>query len=378
MKICENIIQIRQRDLREADLAFAEFMHLVEECFNEKSRKNIVEYKQCDGRELEKQAEKILKEVAPITPFRVEDIKLISGAKFPDIQAGLYYGVEVKSTKSNTWCSTGSSIVESTRIKDVSKIYMLFGKLGGEVAEYRCRPYERCLSNIAVTHSPRYLIDMSLADGSNPTIFDKLQIEYDSFRIKEEKEKIQIVRNFYKKSLISNKKKKFEMPWWIGDSDSEDSSSIVIRFFSDIDYDLQEEIKARIFVLFTEIFRLKYQQKYKRAALWMCSRYSIIDNSLRDKFSAGGKLIEIGGVKFEKQVPQILNTLYNYRWKIKDLLLNPDKMLIDDICDFWSISIESSRLSEYWLRSVQKEFDNNPELSGLKIKTLLNEWGVDL
>lgn len=378
MKICENIIQIRQRDLREADLAFAEFMHLVEECFNEKSRENIVEYKQCDGRELEKQAEKILKEVAPITPFRVEDIKLISGAKFPDIQAGLYYGVEVKSTKSNTWCSTGSSIVETTRIKDVSKIYMLFGKLGGEVAEYRCRPYERCLSNIAVTHSPRYLIDMSLADGLNPTIFDKLQIEYDSFRIKEEKEKIQIVRNFYKKSLISNKKKKFEMPWWIGDSDSEDSSSIVIRFFSDIDYDLQEEIKARIFVLFTEIFRLKYQQKYKRAALWMCSRYSIIDNSLRDKFSAGGKLIEIGGVKFEKQVPQILNTLYNYRWKIKDLLLNPDKMLIDDICDFWSISIESSRLSEYWLRSVQKEFDNNPELSGLKIKTLLNEWGVDL
>lgn len=378
MKNCENIIQIRQRDLREADLAFAEFMHLVEECFNEKSRKNIVEYKQCDGRELEKQAEKILKEVAPVTPFRVEDIKLISGAKFPDIQAGLYYGVEVKSTKSNTWCSTGSSIVETTRIKDVSKIYMLFGKLGGEVAEYRCRPYERCLSNIAVTHSPRYLIDMSLADGPNPTIFDKLQIEYDSFRIKEEKEKIQIVRNFYKKSLISNKKKKFEMPWWIGDSDSEDSSSIVIRFFSDIDYDLQEEIKARIFVLFTEIFKLKYQQKYKRAALWMCSRYSIIDNSLRDKFSAGGKLIEIGGVKFEKQVPQILNTLYNYRWKIKDLLLNPDKMLIDDICDFWSISIESSRLSEYWLRSVQKEFDNNPELSGLKIKTLLNEWGVDL
>ena len=378
MKNEENIIQIRQRDVRQADLAFAEFMQLVEECFNENSRKNIVEYKQCDGRELEKQAEKILKEVAPITPFRVEDIKLISGAKFPDIQAGLYYGVEVKSTKSNTWCSTGGSIVESTRIKDVSRIYMLFGKLGGEVAEFRCRPYERCLSNIAVTHSPRYLIDMSLADSSNPTIFDKLQIEYDSFRIKEEKEKIQIVRDFYKKSLISNKKKRFEMPWWIGDSNSEDSSSILIRFFSDVDYDLQEEIKARIFVLFTEIFRLNCQQKYKRAALWMCSRYSIIDNSLRDKFSAGGKLIEIGGVKFEKQIPQILNSLYNCRLKIKDLLLNPDKMLIDDVCDFESVSIVSSKLPEHWLNRVQNEFDNNPELSGLKIKTLFNEWGVDL
>ena len=110
----------------------------------------------------------------------------------------------------------------------------------------------------------------------------------------------------------------------------------------------------------------------------MCSRYSIIYNSLRDKFSAGGKLIEIGGVKFEKQIPQILNSLYNCRLKIKDLLLNPDKMLIDDVCDFESVSIVSSKLPEHWLNRVQNEFDNNPELSGLKIKTLFNEWGVDL
>ena len=44
MKNEENIIQIRQRDVRQADLAFAEFMQLVEECFNENSRKNIVGY----------------------------------------------------------------------------------------------------------------------------------------------------------------------------------------------------------------------------------------------------------------------------------------------------------------------------------------------
>ena len=39
---------------------------------------------------------------------------------------------------------------------------MLFGKLGGKTAEFKCRPYEDCLSDIAVTHSPRYLINMEL------------------------------------------------------------------------------------------------------------------------------------------------------------------------------------------------------------------------
>ena len=62
-------------------------------------------------------------EVAPQTPFRPEEIKLVLGAKFPDIQAEQYYGVEVKTTASDTWKSVGSSIVESTRIEDVSMIY---------------------------------------------------------------------------------------------------------------------------------------------------------------------------------------------------------------------------------------------------------------
>ena len=105
-----------------------------------------------------------LKDCSKGTKFE-NTIQLVSGAQFPDIIAANYYGVEVKSTKDNKWTSVGSSILESTRIKDVERIYMCFGKLGTPI-QFKSRPYEECLSGIAVTHYPRYLIDMTLEKGN--------------------------------------------------------------------------------------------------------------------------------------------------------------------------------------------------------------------
>ena len=58
---------------------------------------------------------------------------------------------------------------------------MLFAKLASPI-EFRCRPYEECLSEVVVTHSPRYLIDMNLAIGK--TIFDKIKTPYNELRKK--------------------------------------------------------------------------------------------------------------------------------------------------------------------------------------------------
>ena len=101
-------------------------------------------------------------------------IELVSGHKFPDIVAYVNshngYGVEVKTTKSNKWKSTGSSIFEGTRVSNIQNIYLLFGKLSTPV-DFKFKKYEECLYDIAITHSPRYLIDMDL--GENETIFSK-------------------------------------------------------------------------------------------------------------------------------------------------------------------------------------------------------------
>ena len=96
--------------------------------------------------------------VAANTPFAGTICK-VSGQKFPDIVAAKIYGVEVKSSKDDKWVTVGGSVNESTRIGDVERIFLTFGKLANPV-EFCTRPYEDCLSGIAVTHYPRYKIDM--------------------------------------------------------------------------------------------------------------------------------------------------------------------------------------------------------------------------
>lgn len=87
MKKQENIIQIRQRDMHQADLAFAEFMQKTEDCFNERSLENPDFYKKISPSELECVTVNVLKEISPSTPFRAEEIKLVAGHSFPDIMA---------------------------------------------------------------------------------------------------------------------------------------------------------------------------------------------------------------------------------------------------------------------------------------------------
>ena len=122
----------------------------------------------------------VLRDACKDSPFNPNSVHRNQKQHFPNILVGKHYGVEVKSTKSNQWSSIGSSIVESTRTKDVQTIFMLFANLGATPAAFVCRPYEDVLSEITVTHSPRYLVDMRLPSGES--IFDKMGLPYDQLR----------------------------------------------------------------------------------------------------------------------------------------------------------------------------------------------------
>ena len=106
----------------------------------------------------------------------------------------------------------------------------------------------------------------------------------------------------------------------------------------------------------------------------MCSRYSVISSNLRDTFSAGGKVGEIGGVKFEHKVPQVLNTLYQYRELIKTLLKQPDEALIQDVEDYWDENESNSICLYNWFELIQQTFSNNIEFSGINIHKLFDLW----
>ena len=252
---------------------FRQLMRKTDELLNADARRRPTYYASRGGNPLEDDVKEALDESARGTVFE-HTIEKVSGQRFPDIVAAQYYGVEVKSTKDDHWTSTGSSILESTRISDVRRIFMTFGKLGGDPIEFLSRPYEECLYGIAVTHMPRYLIDMRIEPAD--TIFAKMGIPYDELRTMENP--VAPVAAYYRKQL-----KPGESLWWAGDAVDEPVSA-TIRLWKNLTPEKKRFYTIYGCVNFPEIFG----GNYDRYALWLTSQ-GVVDPHIRDQFSAGGK-----------------------------------------------------------------------------------------
>lgn len=362
----DNIIAIRKCNISKASDAFDAFMKRVEGEFNSRSQNTPNLYTSITPNKLEEVTLDLMKDSVSGTPFRRDEIKLISGHSFPDIVAEQYYGVEVKCTKSNNWKSTGSSIVESTRVKDVEDIYLLFGNLGATPPQFLCRPYSDCLSEITVTHSPRYLIDMQLGRGE--TIFDKMCISYDQFRTSDDS--IAQVRRYYREKSI--KDNKGELPWWLNKSENE--NSLMIKQFRSLSLQEKEILKATMLLLFNnQIIRGEYDE----AAVWLLTSKRVVNSSFRDLFSAGGRFSHIRDNKgkinqLKETVPAIVERLINAGKIIRNTILienevislyNENLLFGNNIYDKW---IESTILAfrlKYEIDIPLKEWiENNYKL----------------
>ena len=340
-----NIIAVYNKNKQIALQEFDLFMNKTNTYMN-KLAQDTNYYVGCDSKQLEKEVLSAMKEQCKGTSFLPDDIQLVSGQRFPDIIASKHFGVEVKSTKENKWVSTGSSIVESTRIEDVNHIYMLFGKLGGKPIEFKCKPYYNCLYDIAVTHSPRYLIDMEITQER--TIFSKMGIEYDKFRLSEDP--ISTVRSYYLEKI--KKEKRMAMPWWIG---SETVTSPTLRLWSgrSLDQEKQNIYKAQLLILFpTEICN----SNHDRAPLWLCIRHSIINTHFRDLFTAGGQ------VQIENCCcPAIIKRILRVAPIVKQILL--EESLLFDIKDNNPDLFYAKDKYAYWVLQVSKQY---PQIKQLK------------
>ena len=271
-----NYITIKDSSGRYDD--FVHFMDATTGHLKEHAKNKTIDFSQCMGEKFEWIVLDQMKSLAADFHFSPDQVIHTDKQHFPDIISENYYGVEVKTTKSDSWVSTGSSITESLREDCVKKIFLMFGKLSVPNVDFRCKPYEECLYDISVTHNPRYMINMDLASTSQ-TIFHKMGVDYDDFRLREEK--INILREYYREKY---KKTDREMPWWIGDESVSSISSI--KLYSSISKSDKDYLKICGFVLFPEVI----QSKYSRLSLWLCSRHSIVNPSIRDMYSAGGQM----------------------------------------------------------------------------------------
>lgn len=277
------------------------------------------------------------------------------GHQFPDItytfSSGESFGIEVKSSKSsgNGWSINGNSILGKTSIK-VIDTYIIFVKYNHNGLKIKAKRYEDSISDIVVTHSPRYKIDLSIANEE--TFFARSGISY--IELNNSDDPIRLIVDYFCSQG--------ETAWWLPNETMEKVSPAVISSLSEFKQrypKLIDDIYGKAYVLFPEIlFYSSNQHKYNNLAKWLMANYSIADASLRDKFSAGGKKhIEIHDFVSTYAYPRIIFNL--------QLNINSVKKAFN--------TVSRGQLKLYWPQYFVSN-DNVIERQNYWIKTILSDW----
>ena len=280
------------------------------------------------------------------TPFANTIVK-VSGQKFPDIVAGMYFGVEVKSSKDDKWATIGGSVNESTRVEDVERIFLTFGRLIDPV-EFRTRPYEDCLSGVAVTHYPRYKIDMNLSAGQ--TIFEQMNTTYDELRLSNDP--VGKIVGYYKSQM-----KDGERLWWASSEDEEcvlEVDELKIRLASTLSLAERQHITAAGMALFPEVFG-KSSKKYAQFVLWLAAERQIVSPSTRDFFSAGGQFsIVTERATFDK-MPHVVFKVNAAKEAIRNIINSEVELTLRKT---WRVDkVDSDRVGQ-WINEVARHADS--------------------
>jgi hypothetical protein len=323
---------------------------------NIRAKKNFKKVSALLGRNIEPYVKDVMTELAVETVFE-NSIELIGGQKFPDIVAKKYYGIELKTTTQNHWKTTGNSVLESTRVDDVERIYMLFAKMATPI-EFRCRPYEEVLSEVVVTHSPRYLIDMNLKKGD--TIFDKIKMPYDTLRKKENP--IRPIVDYYKGKL-----KPGEELWWIDADNNSKPSNIVIRIWNNLSLKEKQELKNRAMIYFPELFG-NGSDKFGRLAIWLVTREAVVCPNVRDLFTAGGKRDCFIENNSYKKVPRIFLNLFDNIPSIVETILNTSAL---ELSEYWETKTNEKNKLFDWINLVADNSKKIKDAKHLNIKNIL-------
>lgn len=316
------------------------------------SKKNQQKYLDLLGNKLENVVADVMSDKAIGTPFE-NSIELISGQKFPDIIANKFYGVEVKTTKQNHWTTTGNSVLESTRVDGIERIFMLFGKMINPI-EFKCRPYEDCLSEVVVTHSPRYLINMDLQAGQ--TIFDKLDIPYDTLR--NYPNSIKPITDYYRQFL-----KPGEEVWWL-DQEEPKSTGLIIKLWNNLPIDVRKHYMLKSMILFPKIFS-NSPDKFNSLAVWLVNSEGIVCPNIRDVFTAGGQGIIEWKKKQYAGIPQIIIRLSNSVNELKNILNETDNDVLEK---YWDIPVKNK--FDSWIELIK---DNSKNLKSINLVEYLKD-----
>jgi len=256
---------------------------------------------------------------------------------FPDIAAGRF-GIEVKFTTNDTWLSIANSVLETNRVADVEKVFIVFGKMGGE-PEVRWSRYEDCVVHVRTSHVPRFEVELPPSGGSVP-LFQKMGISYDEFRLLPMEDKMRHIRDYARGRL-----KKGERLWWLEDSaEPEHTLPIQARLYTKLGQQDKTRLRAEAVLLCPRIVESgRARDKYDDVVLYLLTYHGVLCHQARDLFSAGSVANpgndDAGGIYIQRALKLIEPELLAAAARLEDALF----------VEYWGESVQPADRIARWL-----------------------------
>ncbi|MDR0869114.1 MAG: restriction endonuclease [Planctomycetota bacterium] len=256
---------------------------------------------------------------------------------FPDI-AVERFGVEVKFTLNDTWRSVANSVLESHRVETVEKVYLIFGKMGGE-PEVKWADYEQSVMHVRTSHVPRFEVEISTARS----LFDLMGVKYDDFRQLPMSEKMRYIRNYARSRL-----QKGERLWWLEDSpEAEHALPIQARLYTGLSMEEKTKLRAEAVLLCPSVVDSRNtRDKYNDVVLYLLTYRGVLCHQARDLFSAGSVANptndDEGGIYIERAL------------KLLETEMTRAALTMDDalFVEYWGESVPPQKRIARWLEKA--------------------------
>jgi len=255
---------------------------------------------------------------------------------FPDISLAPY-GIEVKFTENDTWRSVANSVFEGTRSKEVTEIYVVFGKMGGE-PEVRWSRYEDAVMHVRTSHVPRFELEI----GAKEPLFAKFGVSYADFCLLDIHQKMEHVRAYARGRL-----KKGERLWWLEDGlgGDEHTLPLEVRLYMNLTQKEKRNLRAEGTLLCPQVCSgSRVKNKYNDVVIYFLTYHGIFCPQARDLFSAGSVALRAddtrGGIYIARAIADIEEEMHLAAQTLDDALF----------VEYWGTGCPPEERIDQWLR----------------------------
>ena len=182
---------------------------------------------------------------------------------------------------------------------------------------------------------------MNLSIGK--TIFDKIDLEYDTIR--QSPNPIKPFKEYYRNKLSEGQEL-----WWL-DNEEYKPDSIIFKIWNSLNKKEKDKFTILGYAYFPEILG-KQQTKFDKFTLWLSVKQRIICPNVRDLFTAGGR----GNITIENSklsaLPKALVKFINNIDLIVNEFVSTD---IEKLNEIWRTDIKTrNEINEEWIRKTIK------------------------